>query len=117
VREIAQQQTSPRHSGSDTSAAKSAQQSAVNPSKKTLSKVPCSYYGFLFISAVRFVSIPTLYLLQQKNAQARKLEFNSMKMVLFIYLRQIDTKSNKEGGTIIHKNSVTRFLPQFFIYC
>ncbi len=29
--------------------------------KKVKSKGPRSYYGFLFISAVRFVSIPTLY--------------------------------------------------------
>jgi hypothetical protein len=61
VREIAQRRTSPRRSSGDMSAAKVRRNRRRSRLKKHRSKGPRSYNGFLFISAVRFVSIPTSY--------------------------------------------------------
>ncbi len=61
MREIVRQRTLPRHFGCNMSAEKSVSRSAAGPVKKLRSKICRSYYSFLFISGVRFVSIPTLY--------------------------------------------------------
>ncbi len=72
VTKIARRWTSPRRSGGDTSAAKVCRNWRWALQEKLRSKLRRSSYGFLFISVVRVVSIPTLYnMIEQEKTMGR----------------------------------------------
>ncbi len=71
VLEIAWWRTSPRHSGGDISAAKVYRDQWWARQIKLKSKIHQSYYSLLFISTLRFVSIPTPYICKESVGDSR----------------------------------------------